>query len=68
MFPPFPPDPPRFDRYWYSEQPAPERRSTLRSLARFALLVELLVGGGLLLSRHNVQRDTSGGLQRWEQV
>ena len=67
MFPPFPPDPPRSGHYWYLEQPDPKRRSFSRSLARFAVLVALLAGCGLLLSSHHVPRDVSSGLQDWEQ-
>jgi hypothetical protein len=62
MFPPFNPDPGWFERYWYADRPKPKRRSLSRRLARFAVLVALLAGSGLVLSSHH-QKD----LQNWEQ-
>jgi hypothetical protein len=67
MFPPFEPDPGWFERYWYSNRLEPKRRSLSPSLARLAVLVALLATGGLVLSKHHVQRDVSSGLQDWEQ-
>ena len=63
MFPPFNPDAGRFERYWYADRPEPKRRSLSRSLARFAVLVALLAGNGLVLSNHHFQKD----LRNWEQ-
>ena len=51
MFPPFNLDPGWFERYWYAAEP--KRRSLSRSLARFAVLVALLAGGGSVLSSHH---------------
>lgn len=42
-------DPRWYENYWYSNRPRPKRRSFSRSLARFAVLVGLLVGGSLVL-------------------
>ncbi len=42
-------DPGWYEDYWYSNLPRPKRRPLSRSLARFAVLVGLLVGGSLAL-------------------
>ncbi len=42
-------DPGWYEDYWYSNRPRPKRRPFSRSLARFAVLVGLLVGGSLAL-------------------
>ncbi len=42
-------DPGWYEDYWYSNRPRPKRRPFSRSIARFALLVGLLVGGSLAL-------------------
>lgn len=41
-------DPGWYEDYWYSNRPRVKRRSFSRSLTRFAVLVVLLVGGGLV--------------------
>ena len=42
-------DPGWYEEYWYSNRQRPKRRSFSRSIARFAVLVGLLVGGSLAL-------------------
>ena len=52
MFPaPFEVDPKWYEKYWYSERPRPKRRTFGRSLARFGVLVALLAGSSVLLSK-----------------
>ena len=67
MFPPIEPDPGWYDRYWYSERPEPKRRSFVNSLARFGVLVAVLVGGGLVLANHHLKNDANSGSHHWEQ-
>lgn len=43
-------DPGWYEDYWYSNRPRPKRRSFSSSLTRFAALLVLLVGGGLVLN------------------
>ena len=52
--------------YWYSNWPRPRRRSFGGSLARFAMLVGLLAGGGLVLS-HLHHQNNMDGYAPWEQ-
>jgi hypothetical protein len=54
-----------YDAYWFSDRPQPERRSLSGSLARFAVLVVLLAGSGLVLE-HFHDQHAAGGYQDWE--
>lgn len=45
-------DPGWYEKYWYSDQPHPKRRSFSRSVTLFGVLVVLLIGGGLALSQY----------------
>jgi hypothetical protein len=65
MFP-FEVDPGWYDAYWLSERPGPQHRSVAGHLARFAVVVALLAGGGAVLSRYHVSQDENG-YQDWEQ-
>ena len=56
-----------YDTYWYSERARPRRRPVSRRVARLAVLVVLLLGGGMVLSNLHVGRDVSCALQDWEQ-
>ncbi len=49
---PFNVDPKWYEEYWLSERPRPKRRSFSASLARFAVLAALIIGGGALLSHY----------------
>lgn len=52
MFPaPFNIDPNWYEKYWFGERAPPKRRVFRRGIARFAVLVALLAGGGVLLSQ-----------------
>jgi hypothetical protein len=59
-------DPGWYAEYWYGERPAAKRRAFSGSLARFAVLVVLLAGGGMVLSQLHAHGDASG-YQDWEQ-
>jgi hypothetical protein len=65
MFP-FEVDPGWYDACWLSERPGPQHRSVAGHLARLAVVVALVVGGGAVLSRYHVSQDESG-YQDWEQ-
>jgi hypothetical protein len=58
-------DPSWYENHWYGDRTPPRRRAVSRGLARFALLVVLLAGGGAVLSSVHVQRDAPG-YQDWE--
>ena len=81
MFP-FEVDPGWYDAYWLSERPGPQHRSVAGHLARFAVVVALLAGGGAVLSRYHMQgvvdplikalsryhvSQDENGYQDWEQ-
>ena len=59
-------DPDWYENYWLREQPRPRHRSVGGQLARFAVVVALVVGGGAVLSRYHVSHDDSS-YQDWEQ-
>jgi hypothetical protein len=59
-------DPKWYENYWYSDRPRPRRRSFGGSVARFAMLVGLLAGGGLVLS-HLHHQNNMDGYAPWEQ-
>ncbi|HET7883635.1 MAG TPA: hypothetical protein VFL55_22300 [Acetobacteraceae bacterium] len=64
MFP-FAAKPDWYENYWLSDQPRPRQRSLAGHLARFAVVVALVVGGGAVLSHYHGHND--GGYQDWEQ-
>jgi hypothetical protein len=52
MFPPpFNVDPNWYQNYWFGERPPAKRKVFRRSITRFAALVVLVAGGGVLLSQ-----------------
>jgi hypothetical protein len=59
-------DPGWYDAYWWTDRPCPKRRSLTGSLVRFAALVFLLAGGGVVLSYFEAQSAPSSA-QDWEQ-
>jgi hypothetical protein len=64
---PFEVDPGWYKAYWLSDRPRSKRRSFASGFARFAVLVVLVTGGGLVLSNFHVHRNVTSGLQDWEQ-
>jgi hypothetical protein len=65
-------DPGWYDAYWWTDRPRKKRRSLAGSLARFAVLIVLLAGGGMALSYFHVHSAASAasaasGAQDWEQ-
>jgi hypothetical protein len=64
MFP-FDVDPNWYEEYWYSDRPQPRHGSFTGGMARFAVLVALLAGGGAVLSRFH--SDPMSLYQDWEQ-
>jgi hypothetical protein len=65
MFP-YEVDPGWYEKYWLTERPRPPRRANTGRLARLAVVVALVVGGGAMLSRVHVHNNW-GGYQDWEQ-
>lgn len=65
MFP-FEVDPRWYENYWLSDRPQPKRRSFSGNLARFAVVVALIVGGGAVLSHYHAGHGASS-YQDWEQ-
>jgi hypothetical protein len=63
---PFEVDPSWYEKYWLSERPSPQHRSFGRHMARFAVMVVLLAGGGLVLSEFHAGHG-GHGYQDWEQ-
>jgi hypothetical protein len=59
-------DPGWYGKYWLSERPQPQRRPFARHLARFAVVVVLLAGGGAVLSHFHSDHN-GNGYQDWEQ-
>ncbi len=56
MFP-FGVDPDWYEKYWFSEPSRPKRRHVGGHLARLAVVLGLLAGGGALLSHFHVNHD-----------
>ena len=63
MFP-FQVDPAWYEEFWLTNRPE-RRRSLSGNLARLAVVVALLAGGGVALSHINANQ--SSGYQDWEQ-
>ena len=59
-------DPGWYERYWLSERPQSRKRPVAGHLARFAVVVVLLAGGGAVLSHFHANHAGSG-YQDWEQ-
>lgn len=55
-------DPGWYEKYWFSEPPQPRRSSLPRKLARFAVVVAVLAGGGVALSHFSANHDGSAFL------
>jgi hypothetical protein len=58
-------DPNWYENHWYGSRSPPRRRKVSRGVARFALLVVLLAGGGAVLGSVHIQHDAPG-YQDWE--
>ena len=66
MFP-FEVDPGWYGNYWYSDRPRPQqRRAFSGNVARFAVLVLLLAGSGVVLS-HVHDKANASVYQDWEE-
>ena len=59
-------DPDWYEKYWFSDRPAPRRRPFAGSLTKFAMLVALLAGGGAVLGHYHASHGAAG-FQDWEQ-
>jgi hypothetical protein len=59
-------DPAWYEKFWLSERPQPKQRPFARNLARFAVVVALLAGGGAVWSHFHADTN-GGGYQDWEQ-
>ena len=59
-------DPSWYEKYWLSEAPQPKHRSFPQHVARFAVLVAVVAGGGALLSHFHATRDVNA-YPSWQQ-
>jgi hypothetical protein len=58
-------DPDWYEKYWFSDRPPVRRRPFSASLARFGVVVALVVGGSAMLSHYHAN-DVWHGYQDWE--
>lgn len=64
---PFEVSPGWYDAFWCHDRRRPKHQTVSRNVARVAVLIVLLLGGGLVVTNLQVHGDVSGGMQDWEQ-